>query len=825
MGASALGGTAAWRPRRQSDGGGRAERGGKEDGKKYRAPWREGRPGRQWFVQLTLCGGKMQELTHGNPKELGRAPSPKSLCEEHLRNLRNSGLTDETIARAGIRSLSPEELEATVKRWGLKSVQRNLKYLKSGYIIPYPGKQFARIRFFWHDGTPKGVPRYGQPAGSDVHAYVPLGVEECLGKEDVTLWVVEGEKKALLLWQLGVPVIALGGVWNTRNNGELLPELKKHAKAGGAFCVAFDADLHTNKDIQLALYDLSFRLTAEGGCVRIATWAPECGKGIDDAIVGGRTTLEEIAAGALELEEFVRVYGDKHWDAIAGRLGAVALPRELQEAIMRALAESRGVQAEAVWAEIHGKRTAADRLLHYAIAAKATFVLDQYGQPYVMVGGTFYSLPRGAYSWLRKLALENERRIPKNEALQAAAGALQALAEMGGRRVVLYVRSAWEPQLRSLFVWLGPGRILEINDTGWRVLENAPVHFRVFPTTCELPTPSPDKQEQLRALEEVWRFVAPEDEAGARLVLAWLATAWLEHIARPILLYLGSGGAGKSVRQKGIKLLLDPTKPDSIRVDSYDLTQKLAHCQVALFDNVTSIPEWALDAICRAVTGEGDSKRKLYTDDEDVVYEYKRAILLNTINFPAARPDFVDRLLPVEFRRIPDEEREEEDVVLARFAELQPGFLGAIATILSDAIAAHARTHLRRKPRFAAWGRWAAAVYEAMGWGAEQFEADWALVVERQHSAAISESSVAQALLRWLGKGQTWQGTPSELLRTLEPYADELKLLHARDWPKSAVWLVRRLNELRPVLEGMGVFMQQRHNRDGFRLIVLERRG
>ncbi|MBX6754519.1 MAG: hypothetical protein IRY86_09825 [Thermorudis peleae] len=458
------------------------------------------------------------------------------------------------------------------------------------------------------------------------------------------------------------------------------------------------------------------------------------------------------------------------------------------------------------------RRSQADRLIGYALASGARFLIDQFGQPHVLVDGVPLALPRGAYPWLRTLMWQHEQRGVTGEALQVAAGTLEALALHEGERTELHVRSAWHEQARTLYVWLGPRRVLAIDAHGWRVLTDAPVLFRVYPTTGELPTPHTDGLTGY-ALAATLDLVAPADEAGRRLVTAWLATAWLPHVARPSLLYTGDWGAGKSLRQRAIKRLLDPTKPESLRIDSRDLTQLLMHCQIGLFDNLGALPDWAIDTLCRAVTGEGDARRRLYTDEDDLAFEYKRALLLNGINVPADRPDFTDRLLPVELERIPDDRREEETAIWARLTAEQPRVLAALADILSAAIAQLPRVQLRRKPRLADWGRWAAAVYEALGWGVVQFERDWALIVEKQQAAAVEGSPVAQAVLRFMADRHRWRGTASELLAALEPVALELGLVKAKGWPKSPVWLSRRLRELRPVLAARGI--TAREERDG----------
>ena len=61
------------------------------------------------------------------------------------------------------------------------------------------------------------------------------------------------------------------------------------------------------------------------------------------------------------------------------------------------------------------------------------------------------------------------------------------------------------------------------------------------------------------------------------------------------------------------------------------------------------------------MTGEADSKSKLYTDDGDVIVELRWAVLLNGINVPTDRGDVLDRSLVVELERIPDGERRTEE--------------------------------------------------------------------------------------------------------------------------------------------------------------------
>ena len=178
-----------------------------------------------------------------------------------------------------------------------------------------------------------------------------------------------------------------------------------------------------------------------------------------------------------------------------------------------------------------------------------------------------------------------------------------------------------------------------------------------------------------------------KSERDRRLFKAYLVTLPLEHVGRPIFNASGAMGSGKTTIQRLIKRLLDPTAPETVRFDPRDFLQKAMHAYIVMLDNQNTIPEWASDTLCRLVTGEADSKRRLYTDDEDFIIELRRAALLNGINVPTDRGDVLDRSLVVELERIPDGERKTEEQIWELFAGEHPCLLGALFDILSKAIA------------------------------------------------------------------------------------------------------------------------------------------
>lgn len=107
----------------------------------------------------------------------------------------------------------------------------------------------------------------------------------------------------------------------------------------------------------------------------------------------------------------------------------------------------------------------------------------------------------------------------------------------------------------------------------------------------------------------------------------------------------GEQGSGKSTNSKIIKQLVDPSK-----VSLLSSPKDLEHAQmiadkhwVSAFDNISKIIEWFSDFLCRGVTGEGDMKRSLYTNDDEYIRSYRRCFVLNGIGSSMWRPDLLDR--------------------------------------------------------------------------------------------------------------------------------------------------------------------------------------
>ena len=192
------------------------------------------------------------------------------LNERHLVDLRRSGLNDETIAAAGLHSLSAAEVR------GITGVDGG-----PGLAIPYPGAVFrdgspyVRVRLDsprpMSDGSSA---RYLTRRGERNHLYLPPNLpSSALSDPTVALTITEGEKKALKACQEGIPCVGLAGVWcwKTKIDGEsvALPGLDSIVWRGRQAVIAFDSDSQTNRSVRAAQDALAEELAGREAQVRI----------------------------------------------------------------------------------------------------------------------------------------------------------------------------------------------------------------------------------------------------------------------------------------------------------------------------------------------------------------------------------------------------------------------------------------------------------------------------------------------------------------------------------------------------------------------------
>ncbi len=243
----------------------------------------------------------------------------------------------------------------------------------------------------------------------------------------------------------------------------------------------------------------------------------------------------------------------------------------------------------------------------------------------------------------------------------------------------------------SIYVDLGDDdwSMVQITSHGWAVKPHGGKLFRRTPGMLALPHPIAGG-----GLDDLRDFVRTDDE-GFGLECAFLLNALRAHGPYPILMLGGEQGSAKTTTARILRALIDPNRA-SVRAecrDERDLAISANNAHLLAFDNLSHLSPQMSDALCRLATGGGFTTRMLYTDQEEVIFDAKRPVIITSIVDVASRPDLLDRALVVRHAPIPEHERKEEQALWQQFGEAHPRLLGA----LYDAASAALRNLRRRR--------------------------------------------------------------------------------------------------------------------------------
>lgn len=468
----------------------------------------------------------------------------------------------------------------------------------------------------------------------------------------------------------------------------------------------------------------------------------------------------------------------------------------------------------------HGQRVSQADLL-VALAADATLWHAPDGKPYasMAVGGHVEHWPlqqKGFRDWLAHRFYRAHEKAPGGQALQDALNVLAGRARFDGEEHPVYVRVAERDG--ALYLDLGDAEwaAVQVDATGWRVVAEPPVRFARPRGLAPLPRPEPGG-----ALDALRPFLNHGTEATWRLIVAWLVAACRPGLPLPVLVLNGEQGSAKSTAGRVLGALLDPRQPAlrSWPRNERDLAIAARHAWLLMLDNLSTLPDWLSDGLCRLATGGGLGTRELYSDDEEVLFDALRPVLLNGIPQLATAPDLLDRAIICELPPIPEGRRRAEADFWRDFERARPAILGALYTAVAGALARLPDTALPALPRMADFALWATAAEPALGWPPGAFLATYRANRAEGSDQALDASPVAQAVRTLTAKhpaGAPWEGTAGELLAALAPLAGEAAT-KSREWPKTARGLAGELRRFAPALRAAGVAVAYRREAGGQR--------
>lgn len=341
----------------------------------------------------------------------------------------------------------------------------------------------------------------------------------------------------------------------------------------------------------------------------------------------------------------------------------------------------------------------------------------------------------------------------------------------------------------------------------WEIVKdsNLPI-FKRHENNCS-PQVYPLKEYGKDVFEQFLKLFNFGSRRDILLFSVYLISLFIPNIPKVILVIKGTGGGAKTTAFKMIKDMVDPSTADTLSFPKQinDLIQTLDHHYVNFFDNVSSVSEEVSDMLCRAVTGSGNMKRALFTNDSDFIYKFKRCIGINGINLATTKADFLDRALIIEVKRIEKEKRKKEDELFMEFERLKPFVLGFIFDILVKTLI-YRKEHKGEKilkngyPRMADFAEWSEVISRCLGYQDNEFLNAYYENIYNQNDEIIESSPVAEAIVLYMNEleREYWEGTPTRLYKTLTDVIDQIKpdLKRSNVWPKASNTLTSMINDV-----------------------------
>ena len=450
--------------------------------------------------------------------------------------------------------------------------------------------------------------------------------------------------------------------------------------------------------------------------------------------------------------------------------------------------------------------TQADILIDIAQTAELFHAADGTGFADLDISGHRETYPiraKGFKRWLARCFFEEIGGAPSSEALQSALNVIEAKAHFDAPERVVFVRVGGLDG--KLYLDLGDEkwRAVEIDTTGWRVIDKPPLRFRRASGMKPLAMPV-----RGGSVDTLRSFLNVRADTDFVLVVAWALACLRNRGPYPVLALSGEQGSAKSTFLAMMRSLLDPnTAPlRALPREDRDLFIAASNGHVLAFDNVSGLPAWISDTLCRLATGGGFAVRQLYSDQDEVLFDAARPVILNGIEDIVTRPDLADRAVFLTLEPIPEERRRPETELWAAFEAERPRILGVLLDAVVEGLDRLPGTRLERLPRMADFALWATACETAL-WPAGTF---WSAYCGNRDEAvegvieADPVASAVRAMMSLRTERTVWTGSATDLLGALGEVVGE-RVAKSKAWPDSARALSGRLRRAATSLRKIGI--------------------
>jgi len=456
------------------------------------------------------------------------------------------------------------------------------------------------------------------------------------------------------------------------------------------------------------------------------------------------------------------------------------------------------------------------------LKTKCSFFVDQFNTPCVAINVDghleIYQIKSKMYShYLTNFIIENKLGISKQK-IEKLKIISEAYAIKNKVQYSLYNRCAYYDGAYYLDLCSKDWSVIKITPGKWEKVNLSFPLFRRYNHMKELVINDKGTKEDFDKFMKLHNF---SNDNQRLLTACYLGTCLISGIPHIILIVVGQQGSAKSSLQTDIRKIVDNSEINKLKlpVNQNEFTQQLQHHYLPLYDNVRWLQDWQQDDFCRAVTGEGFSKRELFSDDNDVIYKYMRCPIMNGINTPGTRADFLDRSVIITLERISEEKRRPQKEVDEEVDLLAPKVLKYLLDTVSksltnfDAVSKELKGKLPRMADFCIHGE---SMSRNLGHKPLEFYDAYMENIREQNTIVIENNIVSDLIRKLMAEKDTWKGMTSVLYKELKKLAEESDIkVGKNNFPGAPNALSRRVNELKYNLLKAGIEITSKEEHSG----------
>ena len=356
--------------------------------------------------------------------------------EDVILDILNSGLTGKTLSENHVQILerNPDKLKNILGfDNGLNFFADNRQVILFRYENPKDEFDVLLDRVKILPPINKDI-KYLSPKDSKSHVYIPKFTRAAMGSSKKELIITEGEKKTLLLSQLGFNAVGLSGIWQfkeSEGDQTLLEDLVNFGIKRNIY-VAFDNDRTTNANVRRALMELVLLLKRNDANVFILEWAKKKNyKGIDDYLVAQTDiqtklyiTNDDISkmAGEMALlmgsaKPYTSIFTMADYNSVKRILAKPYVDFAVMDEIMNSVADNSGISKTAIKRDIKEildkKNKSVLNELEESVQDKLEIIKKTFSLNYTPVIDTskYVILPHNNEIWLHSVPKQNKTFI------------------------------------------------------------------------------------------------------------------------------------------------------------------------------------------------------------------------------------------------------------------------------------------------------------------------------------------------------------------------------------------------------------------------------